>query len=218
MKKIGIKLTLAIVSLIIVVCGALATSSYLLSAKALTLQVEENLQSKATDVSLYIEEVFNRMFVEIQSISKQPVIENLSYDNLQPTFTELDQQLSAYPDYLAFAIVDEKGIAHYTDGSTSDLADRSYIQAAFKGETILSDIVISRVTGEPVLMLATPIETASKETALLLARVDGYILSDVIDTIEIGETGYAFIINNEAIIHRTVLCRIAHKFLIEAWL
>ena len=67
MKKIGIKLTLAIVSLIIVVCGALATSSYLLSAKALTLQVEENLQSKATDVSLYIEEVFNRMFVEIQS-------------------------------------------------------------------------------------------------------------------------------------------------------
>ncbi|OCS94455.1 methyl-accepting chemotaxis protein [Caryophanon latum] len=199
MKKIGIKLTLAIMSLIIVVCGALATSSYLLSAKALTLQVEENLQSKATDVSLYIEEVFNRMFVEIQSISKQPVIENLSYANLQPTFDELDEQLSAYPDYLAFAIVDEKGIAHYTDGSTSDLADRDYIQAAFEGKTVLSDIVISRVTGEPVLMLATPIETASKETALLLARVDGYILSDVVDTIEIGETGYAFIINNEGV-------------------
>ena len=199
MKKIGVKLTLAIVSLVIVVCVALATSSYLLSAKALTAQVEENLQSKATDVSLYIEEVFDRMFVEIQSVAKQPVIEALTYDNLQPTFNVLEKELLAYPDYLAFGIVDGDGLAHYTDGTTADLADRDYIQAALNGETALSDIVISRVTGEPVIMLASPIATASGETALLLARIDGYILSNVVDTIHIGETGYAFMINEQGV-------------------
>ncbi|MBS7345382.1 MAG: methyl-accepting chemotaxis protein [Caryophanon sp.] len=199
MKKIGVKLTLAIVSLIIIVCGALATSSYLLSEKELKLQVEENLQTKATDVSLYIEEVFHRMFVEIESVAKQPAIQALNYSDLQPTFNVLEKELATYPDYLAFAIVDRKGMAYYTDGSTTDLGDRDYIQAALKGETALSDIVISRVTGEPVIMLATPIVTASNETALLLARVDGYILSNVVETIDSGETGYAFIINEQGV-------------------
>lgn len=199
MKKIGVKLTLAIVSLIIIVCGALATSSYLLSQKALKEQVEENLQAKATDVSLYIEEVFHRMFIEIEAVAKQSAIQSLNYADLQPTFTALEKELTTYPDYLAFGIVDGKGLAHYTDGTTADLADRDYIQAALKGETALSDIVISRVTGEPVIMLATPITTTSNEQALLLARIDGYILSNVVETIESGETGYAFIINEQGV-------------------
>lgn len=199
MKKIGVKLTLAIVSIILIVCGALATTSYLLSEKVLKQEVEQNLLTKATDVSLYIEEVFHRMFVEIEAVAKQSSVQALSYENLQPTFTVLEQQLSTYPEYLAFGIVDAKGIAHYTDGSTADLADRDYIQAALKGETALSDIVISRVTGEPVIMLATPIETTSNETALLLARIDGYILSNVIETIQSGDTGYAFILNEEGV-------------------
>lgn len=43
----------------------------------------------------------------------------------------------------------------------------------------MSNIIISRVTDEPVLMIATPIDTNTGEQALLLARIDGYYLSEL---------------------------------------
>ena len=85
--------------------------------------------------------------------------------------------------------------SYYSDGTTADLADRDYIIDAFNGQTTMSDIIISRVTNEPVIMLATPIETVTGEKALLLARIDGYFLSKVVGNIKVGETGYAFIVN-----------------------
>lgn len=200
MKKLGAKLTAAVVSLVVMVCLALALASYFSSANAIKAQVETNLQSRATDVSLYIEEVYQRFFAEIEGVAIREDIRNVDMANLQPTNAALEKTLVDYPDYLAFGIVDGKGLAHYTDGSTADLSDRAYIKQALQGNTALSDIVISRVTNEPVLMLATPIDTLSGEKALLLARVDGYVLTEVVATIETGEQGYAFIVNKDGIV------------------
>lgn len=200
MKKLGAKLTAAVVSLVVMVCLALALASYFSSANAIKTQVETNLQSRATDVSLYIEEVYQRFFAEIEGVAIREDIRNVDMENLQPTNAALEKTLVDYPDYLAFGIVDGKGLAHYTDGSTADLSDRAYIKQALQGNTALSDIVISRVTNEPVLMLATPIDTLSGEKALLLARVDGYVLTEVVATIETGEQGYAFIVNKDGIV------------------
>ena len=53
--------------------------------------------------------------------------------------------------FIDLAVVDKKGFAQYTDGSTSELADRAYIKNALEGKSNISDVLISSVTGEPVL-------------------------------------------------------------------
>ncbi|MFF5995764.1 methyl-accepting chemotaxis protein [Lysinibacillus sp. KU-BSD001] len=196
-KSIGVKLTASIIMLLATTCIALGISSYLNSSSALQEQVETNLGGKAQDVSHYIEEVFKRLFIEVESIADQNVLKEM---NLEQQFAYLNSQLTERADYLAFGIIDENGTSYYSDGTTADLSDREYVINAFKGETAMSDILISRVTNEPVIIIATPIDTVTGEKALLLARIDGYVLSDVVDEIQVGETGYAFIVNDEGTI------------------
>ena len=194
---IGAKLTASIITLLTITCAVLGVTSYFNSYTALERQVQDNLQSKAEDLSQYVEEFFKRTNTEVEGIAEQDVIRNM---NLAEQKVYLQKRLASSEDYLEFAIVDANGTAHYLDNSTADLADRAYIKAAFAGETAMSDTLISRVTNEPVIMIATPIDTATGEKALLLARMDGYFLSNVLNEIVVGETGYVFLVNNEGTI------------------
>lgn len=196
-KSLGAKLTLSIIILLTVTCAILGVSSYYNSYNALEIQIQDNLQSRAGDVSNYIEEFFKRTNTEVESIAEQAVIQNMNFDE-QSMY--LNKRLSESEDYIGFGIVDANGVAHYLDGSTADLADRPYITEAFQGKTVMSDTIISRVTNEPVIMIATPIATTTGEEALLLARMDGYFLSSVLEDIVVGDTGYAFLVNKEGII------------------
>lgn len=191
-RSIGGKLTLAIISLLILTCGTLGTLSYLNSKTALQEKVQTTLEWKAQDISKYIQEFVKRTNSEIEGIAEQPAIRSM---NLEQQFDYLNERIEKSSDYVGFGIVDANGISHYSDKTTADLADRDYIKAAFDGETTMSDILISRVTNEPVIMIATPINTATGEKALLLARIDGYFLSNVMADIKVGDTGYAMIVN-----------------------
>ena len=194
---IGAKLTVSIITLLTLTCAILGVSSYYNSYNSLEVQIRDNLQSKAEDVSHYIEEFFKRTNSEVEGIAEQEVIRNMNFTEQK---AYLNKRLADSEDYLEFAIVDASGTAHYLDNSTADLADRSYIKAAFAGETAMSDTIISRVTNEPVVMIATPIDTATGEKALLLARMDGYFLSNVLENIAVGDTGYVFLVNGEGVI------------------
>lgn len=193
-KSIGTKLTASVVGLLLLISITLNSISYFNSMNSLTEQIEVNIKNKSEDVSHYIEEFFKRIDSEVSAIVMQESIQSM---DLQAQFTALNHALENNEDYIGFGIVDETGTAHYSDGTTADLADRDYIKAAFNGETAFSNILISRVTNEPVLMVATPIETVTGEKALLLARLDGYILSNVVEEVKVGEQGFAFIINEE---------------------
>lgn len=191
LKGIGAKLTASIVILILISTSLLGIFAYTNSSKILMEQLERSMIWKAEDISKYIEEFFKRTFIEIEAIAQQTVIQS---DELEPQLAYLDEKIQQ-TDYLGFGIVDATGIAHYPDGTTADLSDRAYIMEAFTGKTAMSDTIISRVTNEPVVMIATPLQPGNP--SLLIARIDGYFLSDLVDEIRIGESGYAFIINSE---------------------
>lgn len=187
--------------LLVIASVSLGFFTYLNSSKAVIDQVKVTLTEKTTDTSNYIEERLNRSFIELEAISSNEDIKSM--DNPKQNVF-LTTKLKDNDDYLTFAIITEDGISHYLVGTTAYLGDRDYVKRAFNGETTISDIIISRVTNEPVIMMATPIETASQEPALLLARIDGYYLSNITDEITIGKNGHAFMINQDGMI-------LAHK-------
>ncbi|SOC23231.1 methyl-accepting chemotaxis sensory transducer with Cache sensor [Ureibacillus xyleni] len=197
LKGIGGKLTASIVALLLLTCGTLGVFSYLNSSNAVINQVKTNLQWKAGDVSHYIEEYFKRTYSEIEAIAENNNIQNMEQET---QFKYLNQKLEGSTDYLGFGIVKSNGVAYYSDGTNADLGDRDYIQEAFSGKTVMTDTIISRVTNEPVVMIATPIDTVTGEDALLLARLDGYYISTIVEEITVGASGYAFIINSDGTI------------------
>ncbi|MDV6378114.1 cache domain-containing protein [Sporosarcina sp. GW1-11] len=192
MKTIGSKLILSIVLLVVGGSVLLGFFAYQNSSKALLEQAEITLNEKAMDTAHFIDERFERNVVEMKAVAESQEVRSMDRD-IQNAY--LTKKLNDLKSYLTFAIVTEDGVSHYIDGTEADLSDRQYIIDAFKGETTLSSTIISRVTGEPVLMMATSIDTEDGEPALLLARIDGYYLSSIVDGVGYGQSGYAFILD-----------------------
>jgi methyl-accepting chemotaxis protein len=108
-----------------------------------------------------------------------------------------------YHNYMDFAIVGLDGIAHYIkDDSTSNLADRDYIIKVLAGEPVVSDVLISRVIGKPVVMFAAPILDGNRVMGALIGRRDGAVLTDMTKHIDIGNAGYVYMINTKG----TIIC------------
>lgn len=191
--KIRTKLLLIQIVLIVIIGGGLGFISIFNSTNVLTGQLEQELVEKVEDNKRFIEERFNRSFAELEGIASHDVIRSMDLDEQLDYLSNLIDDF----DYLTLAIVTPDGTSHYIDGSTADLGDRDYIISAFEGQSAMSEVILSRATDELVMMLSTPIERGNEVVGALIARIDGYYLSDIIDSIEFGETGYAFMLNPE---------------------
>lgn len=95
-------------------------------------------------------------------------------------------------------ILDEKGVSIF-DGT--DYSDRDYVQDALKGNTHISDPLLSKATGELSVIIAAPLW----EGGIPDTRVVGVVyfvpretfLNDIVSEINISEHGAAYIVNKD---------------------
>lgn len=197
-NSIKTKLVLAFSALIIVACTVTALFGVSTGRQLITKQAQETIQLLSEEGAKLTESRVETYKTELVMIAQQDTI--LSMD-LATQLPALKKELG-FVDYLALAIVAPDGTATYTDDTTSNLGDRAYIQKALKGEANISDVIISKVTGEPVIMVAAPIKGLSvKESSVIpgvvIGRRDGNTLSDITNDIGYGEHGYAYMINDK---------------------
>jgi methyl-accepting chemotaxis protein len=132
----------------------------------------------------------------LKALAMQEEIVSMNWEEQQET---LVKQLPN-TDYLELGIVSPDGTARYSDGSESQLGDRDYIIKAFDGEPNISDVLISRVTGEPVMMVAVPIRDDDEIVGVMIGRRDGNTLSNITRDMSYTELGYSYIVNNSGTI------------------
>lgn len=102
--------------------------------------------------------------------------------------------------YSRLAFVDKKGTAYYSDGTTKDLSDRSYVQTALSGTKTVSDTIVSKVDGSVVMAFAVPVsENGTVIGALVAIRPGEYISGDV-TSMNVGGTSYAFLVSETGIV------------------
>ena len=197
-KSIRTSLVLTFSALIIVVATYLALSSVLISKTILINKAQETVQLLADDGANLVKSRLETLITELAVMSNQ-------YSNSKlPAKGQLIslKKWQETTEYLGLGVVTPDGKASYTDGDTADLADRDYIQKAFQAQSTISDVIISKVTGEPVIMLAVPVMDKSDKGGfkignLIIATKDGNTLSEVTNDTGYGEEGYAYIINGE---------------------
>ena len=82
-----------------------------------------------------------------------------------------------------------------------DLSDREYVKAALSGKINIGPVVKAKRTGLPVLTFGAPIYTKSKELVGVVGTAPKTtFLTDKIDSVKVGQTGYAWVINKDGII------------------
>lgn len=76
----------------------------------------------------------------------------------------------------------------------SNLADREYFTRSMAGETVVSRVLQSRVSGRPVFVVAAPVPLNGAPAGILLGSVDlRYFTRQFVEPVKVGPSGYAIV-------------------------
>jgi methyl-accepting chemotaxis protein len=198
--KLSVKVSLIAGALVLFFMVAMAFVSNMIASEIMRNMAEKSLQSQATIAAQLVADGIikadlNVLYELANRARTKTLVWETQRDSLLP---EIDRH-----GYLEFGIVGPDGIAHYIkDGTTADLANRDYIVKAQAGQLVVSDVLISRAIGKPVVMFAAPIFVDDKVAQVLIGRRDGAVLTNMTNYIGLGDTGYVYMINPQG----TVIC------------
>jgi len=192
-KKVIIYISL----IVLVISGGLGYTAIYSSSNTAKELAEQSLSVQAEKGANFVNSVLSMRLDILREVTYRESIRTL----------ELESQLKSLVDdverlgFMDMAIVTSDGVASYVvAGNKAELGDRDYVKKAFNGEANISDVLISRVTNQAVMMYAVPIEVNGKVESVLIARRDGNELNNITDDMGFGEKGYAYMINGNGTI------------------
>ena len=189
------KLMIVFGTLIFVVGFILALIGVRTARKAVTEKVETHLIDKATDTANIIDGRITAFWQFLEGIARMPALTdtNISYAE---KMAHLKVEAAFNEQILELNIVDMKGNRHTADGTVFNVSDRNWFQAAAQGKDFFSEPLQSRIyAGKLIAVFAVPIYNEQRQVVnVLAANVDGLWLSDQIDNIVVGKTGYCYIL------------------------
>ncbi|HSM74252.1 MAG TPA: methyl-accepting chemotaxis protein [Desulfobacterales bacterium] len=211
-RSLGFKLATGGIALVLMPLLVVGLFSVGRSTEALTAlsqgQAELTARNLATMVDLVLSEeikLAREMAVDRTSIRAAQVVSTSARTNAGEAIAALDEKLSAAmkqigKDYEAFIATDTRGVifADSQGGSYkgTDISERDYFKRAVAGQDAVSDPVRSKVSGNIVVPVSTPIhDQAGGVIGTLTTVLDIKFLTEKITALKIGQTGYPFLAN-----------------------
>ncbi|WDP88489.1 MAG: Cache 3/Cache 2 fusion domain-containing protein [Desulfobacter sp.] len=79
-----------------------------------------------------------------------------------------------------------------------NVSNRGYFQAAMAGNIAISDVIKSKSSGNPVFVIASPVNQNNRIKGILLSVIEmNAFAREFIDTEKVGETGYVYVMNKD---------------------
>lgn len=129
------------------------------------------------------------------------LVYELTYNPILNSDSSTREEMSAECDRIAarnglsvVSVTDVQGVSKTTGIS---VADRDYFQIPGQtGEVYVSDPVIRKDTGEMNIFISAPVRRDNKFDGILFIGIDAGVLCEIVNEIQIGETGNASIISS----------------------
>ncbi|MDR0709690.1 MAG: cache domain-containing protein, partial [Spirochaetaceae bacterium] len=197
--KLSVKVSLWIGLLVLFIVTCVGAATVMVARRIVEDVARKSLQNQSKIAAMLINETIKAKLEVLYELANRARTQTMVWETQRGSLISDIDRL----EYLEFGIVGLDGIAHYIkDESTSNLADRDYIIKALAGENAVSDVLISRVIGKPVLMFAAPIMVNGRAAGALIGRKDGAVLGEMTAQVGFGQTGYLYMVNKNG----TVVC------------
>ena len=199
--------TLTIIT--IAMCGAIF-SSFLKSETALREAITSQIVQVGKSTADHLDSWVYRTQKDIISRSHLTLIRSLleSTDNKESIRNEVIELLQNitqdYVFYEQLTMTDREGnVIASAEPSTIgkfNVSDRDYFKKSMQGQSVISNILKSKSSGNPVFVVSAPINTKTGVGGVLLGVVDlDYFSKQFIHSIKVAG-GYAYIYNQKGII------------------
>ena len=198
------KVLLPTIVLVILVMGISAVVSFFLSEKGFREDAMESLamtaKSRAELVDEWIESARGTIQIAAKRSEYEAVLKNDSEENINQANAKLAQDVKGYNIFSRINIINAEGVARASSFPDAvgklNVADRDYFKKAMQGQTVVSDVFVSKTTGEPTLSVATPIKDGDKVIGIIFGVPDLVKFSqEFVTPVKIFDTGYAAILD-----------------------
>ena len=175
-----------------------------MAKRAVTEKVETHLKDKVEDTVQIIDGRIQSFFQFVEGIARAPFLQS-SDVSWTDRASRLMKEASYNSDIKRIFISDIKGNLYQQNGKIVNISDREYFNKARSGKKFLSEPYISRIDRAFIVTFAVPVfDYSGNVVSVLSVDAEGNWLSNIIDDIVVGNTGYCYIIGKTGVI-------LAHK-------
>ena len=197
MHTIKARLTFAIVVLILFSVSILGSVGYWNARKAIVQEAETSLQTMAKDNADILGMWLAERRSEASFLASSPLFNDVAGDAAR---NYLAAEGKRNPLYVSLVLADETGHATVSTGQQINIADRPYFKQAMTGKTVMSDPVIARDVGKPIVAVAAPIARDGQVKGIAGGAVSLDEVIKLVSKVKTGETGYAYAVQSDGLI------------------
>ena len=169
-----------------------------IARKAVTEKVEAHLIDKATNTAEIIDGRVFALFQFLEGIARMPVLSDPERSYAEKV-TALGKEAAANDKLLNINIADLDGTLHMANQRTIRVDNQDWFRSVRQGKRFLSEPFVSAADGKLIIVCGVPIFDANKNVAALLnVSLPASWLSDQIDDIVVGKTGYCYIMGDSS--------------------
>ena len=211
--KLNIRNRFMIPTLVLIIVGMGISSyvSYVKSDNALQKALGGGLQQNTASLAAMLQSWVKDRRLDASNWSRQKVYVTALKDSfvgkaarktVNAQFTKLKDDYGYYENIvLANPAGELVAVADPAVLNQVDVADRKFFKTAMTGENYISDVVKSHATGNPVFVIAAPVEEKGTVKGVLFNVVDmNAFARQFVDNIKVGETGFAFLFNQAGLV------------------
>ncbi len=205
------KFLIPMIILVLLGMGISSFLSYQMAKKALEKSKIGQLTQVVDSTTLHIIDWFQNRQVDVSNWAKQDNLRVALKNNflgkaarktLNDVFFRMQNE---YEYYSGFRLADNSGtvIASSDKKNTGNLnvKDRQYFKEALNGNLYTSQLIKRKSDGIPIIVIAAPIKDKGHVAGVFYVVVEVEKFNHkFIDSIKIGETGYAFMMNKDGLI------------------
>ncbi|MCD8502224.1 MAG: methyl-accepting chemotaxis protein [Bacillaceae bacterium] len=197
--SVKLKIITIFLGVTLIALSAFVSISYFSTTNVLREQVNDNISTKtklnADLVGNWMKEKVN----EVETHANNPLVKSMDIDVIIPYLrNDIKNKRDEYDVFLV-ADLDGNFVTTNEDNNTGSIKEREYFQEVLKGKTVLSEPVLAKSTGNPVVVIASPIMNEKNQMVGIMAGVlDLEKLSDMIASIDSNDKDiYSFIVSQD---------------------
>ncbi|MFA6670341.1 MAG: methyl-accepting chemotaxis protein [Bacillota bacterium] len=193
MRKLKTKILVPILILAVLGLGIVGAGGYFIASDALLEYIEETAQMKVDKIIAVTEERIDAWKTEVELLATTDGAVMIDIESLSHY---IDDNISIFGDYEMIFLASKYGEYHSNNGYHGFCGDMEYFKKAMTGKTVVSEPLMSRVSGVPVIVIAAPIMSERRDIAGIAAgEMSLTSITDMINQEKLGESGYAIMLD-----------------------
>lgn len=194
MKSIKYKILISSVLIILIVSIFIGGSSAFLNYFNTVKTLNQSLTQAVAIASARVEKELNVYKQIVNSFALNPIFysEDTSEKEKIVIFNELEEKFG----FQTIGTTDEKGID--LENKVDYSQDDSFRYTTQNKSLYMSDPFFNEDKSSMIIMIAAPLAKSDKTVGMTYATIDAKILSDIVSSIQIGNSGNAAILNKDA--------------------